>query len=74
MIDKLLKQIEEFTKKYNLKYVETSAKQRVNVDDAFFQLVRVIREEEHKEMKQSKKSKSNRKSTKKHLKHVCPVL
>ena len=66
------KQIEEFTKKYNLKYVETSAKQRVNVDDAFFNLVRLIRNEEQKEMKQTKKS--NKKSSKKHLKHVCPIL
>ena len=66
-------QIEEFTKKYNLKYVETSAKQRINVDDSFFTLVRQIRAAEHAQAKQSKKE-SKRSAAKKQLKKACSIF
>ena len=48
-------QISEFSKGKNVKYLEASAKQRINIDESFFQIVRTIREEEVKSLNSKKK-------------------
>ena len=54
-------------KQFSIPYVETSAKTRVGVDDAFYTLVREIRK-----AKSSRNSKGNR--TGEPRKHKCTVL
>jgi GTPase KRas len=56
----------EFAKKHNLSYFETSAKNRINVDECFFEVVRKIRSLSNTKNPNKKKSKK--------LSHQCTIL
>ncbi|GAV09853.1 hypothetical protein RvY_19326 [Ramazzottius varieornatus] len=62
-------------KRYGVPYVETSAKTRAGVEDAFFQLVREIRVAREKNATKSKsKSKSKSSSGKSEKKKMCVIF
>jgi len=56
---------EEFAKSHGIPFLETSARTRTNIDDAFFQLVREIRNSQIKPAKLGKDSAKERKEKKK---------
>lgn len=58
---------------YNIPFIETSAKTRMGVDNAFFTLVREIRKDKIEKTKKSKKSRSG-KNLKKKIRDQCVIF
>jgi len=56
-----MKQAAEQAKSYCIPFIETSAKTRMGVDDAFYTLVREIRKDKEQKGKQKRKNKGNKK-------------
>ncbi|XP_023210141.1 GTPase KRas-like [Centruroides sculpturatus] len=54
------RQAAELAKNYGIPFIETSAKTRMGVDDAFYTLVREIRKERERKLKANHKSKKRR--------------
>lgn len=51
----------EVARSYGIPFVETSAKTRMGVDDAFYTLVREIRKDRERKGKDKKKNRENKK-------------
>lgn len=65
-----LKEVREVAQNYNIPFVETSAKTRMGVDDAFYTLVREIRRNTINKEKEKKRGRGNRRRLWQH----CSVL
>lgn len=65
-----MNQARDVAKQYGVPFVETSAKTRMGVDDAFYTLVREIR----KDKERGKKSKSKRGGGNQHRRFRCGLL
>ncbi|KRY65836.1 GTPase -like protein, partial [Trichinella pseudospiralis] len=66
--------VQETAKSYGIPFIETSAKTRMGVDDAFYTLVREIRKYKEKVAKDNKKRKSRKAKDKVGHRNKCVIL
>ncbi|KRX38290.1 Ras protein let-60 [Trichinella murrelli] len=66
--------VQETAKSYGIPFIETSAKTRMGVDDAFYTLVREIRKYKEKVAKDNKKRKSRKAKDKVGHRSKCVIL
>ncbi|VDP07523.1 unnamed protein product [Soboliphyme baturini] len=69
-----MRAVQETAKSYGIPFIETSAKTRMGVDDAFYTLVREIRKYKEKVAKDSKKRKARKTKDKSNSRRGCEIL